>query len=72
MRLLLMESKWIRNVWNEFYNSLESGKVDKVEEILYSVDKLLRKAMFSTDDENLHDRIMKEIHESSDNRQQRI
>lgn len=56
-----MTSKWIEEAHNNFYRNNEMGDLDSLDEVLYKIDKLLRRAMFSTDSERLHDDIEKEI-----------
>ena len=59
-----MPSKWINEI-SEFCDRQGSGAdaFFTIEEILNRIDKLLRRARLSTDDERLHDDISKELKE---------
>lgn len=55
-----MTSKWIEEIYkNSEYET--DVNWNNIVIILEKIDKLLRKAMYSTDDENLSDEIRKEI-----------
>ena len=56
-----MASKWIRDVYEEFYKINEIGDLSGADEIFDRIDKLLKKAMLDTDDEVLFEEIRKEI-----------
>lgn len=58
-----MTSKWIKDVIRIFLHNPVGKDWVKLKEKLERIDKLLRSAAFSTDDENLHDEILKEIKE---------
>lgn len=53
-----MTSKWIKEALDAPNYPWDT---DNREEVLKRIDKLLRRAMRETDDENLHDAIEKEI-----------
>lgn len=60
-----MTSKWIEEINKIFNIDLFYAQIykDGVLIVAERIDKLLKTAAFSTDDENLHDEIMKEIKE---------
>lgn len=60
-----MTSKWIKDLEDDYKfnpDNNDSGIfLENVIKVAERIDKLLRKAMHSTDDENLHEEIRKEI-----------
>jgi hypothetical protein len=56
-----MTSKWIEEVENKADYYDRSITLSLLIPILERIDKILRKAMYSTDDENLSDEIRKEL-----------
>lgn len=54
-----MKSKWIQDLIKSIVNL--DRQEEKPDEILERIDKLLRESMSGTDNEDLHDRIKKEI-----------
>ena len=56
-----MTVKWIKEVHDAFYLHNEVGDLDAVDEILDRINLLLEIAGNETDNEFLHDDIMKEV-----------
>lgn len=53
----MITSNWVKNI----LEAIQANRYDIIESEVERIDKLLRRSMQSTDDENLADQIRKEI-----------
>lgn len=60
-----MKSKWIDEIETQFYSNNKKGDLTYINETLERIDKLLRLAMYSVEDEILSDKIRKEVEDAN-------